>query len=66
MLELIPPTEQEMQMAAQVMMSQWMQKTKSQNLVKNSEPEGCIQSIDTSKTEAPESPGTPVPKGGEI
>ena len=59
----IPPTEQEI-MAAQVMMSQ-DQKTNKQNLGKT-QTEGDKESIDTSKTEDPESPGTPDLKGGEI
>ena len=59
----IPPTEQEI-MAAQVMMSQ-DQKTNKQNLGKT-QTEGGKESIDTSKTEDPESPGTPDLKGGEI
>ena len=59
----IPPTEQEI-MAAQVMMSQ-DQKTNKQNLGKT-QTEGDKESINTSKTEDPESPGTPDLKGGEI
>ena len=55
---LIPPTEQEMQMAQMAMDSQ----NSGGNLGKPiNEPE-----IDTSKTEDPDSPGTPDLKGGEI
>jgi hypothetical protein len=55
---LIPPTEQEMQMAQMAMDAQG----NKDNLGKPiNEPE-----IDTSKTEDPDSPGTPDLKGGEI
>jgi len=55
---LIPPTEQEMQMAQMAMDAQ----NNKDNLGKPiNEPE-----IDTSKTEDPDSPGTPDLKGGEI
>ena len=55
---LIPPTEQEMQMAQMAMDA----KSNGDNLGKPiNEPE-----IDTSKTEDPDSPGTPDLKGGEI
>ena len=55
---LIPPTEQEMQMAQMAMDAQ----NNKDNLGKPiNEPE-----IDTSKTEDPDSPGTPALKGGEI
>jgi len=55
---LIPPTEQEMQMAQMAMDAQ----NSGGNLGKPiNEPE-----IDTSKTEDPDSPGTPDLKGGEI
>ena len=55
---LIPPTEQEMQMAQMAMDAQ----NSGGNLGKPiNEPE-----VDTSKTEDPESPGTPDLKGGEI
>ena len=54
---IIPPTEEEMQIAQQI-----VQSTADQNLGKPiNEPE-----IDTSKTEDPDSPGTPDLKGGEI
>ena len=55
---LIPPTEQELQMAQMAMDAQ----NQGGNLGKPiNEPE-----IDTSKTEDPDSPGTPDLKGGEI
>jgi hypothetical protein len=55
---LIPPTEQELQMAQMAMDA----KSNGDNLGKPiNEPE-----IDTSKTEDPDSPGTPDLKGGEI
>jgi len=55
---LIPPTEQELQMAQMAMDAQ----NNKDNLGKPiNEPE-----VDTSKTEDPDSPGTPDLKGGEI
>jgi len=55
---LIPPTEQELQMAQMAIDAQG----NKDNLGKPiNEPE-----IDTSKTEDPDSPGTPDLKGGEI
>jgi len=59
----IPPTEQEI-MAAQAIMGQ-DQQTNKQNLGKT-QTEGDKESINTSKTEDPDSPGTPDLKGGEI
>ena len=57
---LIPPTEQEMQMAQMAMDAD--SKGGGGNLGKPiNEPE-----VDTSKTEDPDSPGTPDLKGGEI
>ena len=56
-LGIIPPTEEEMQIAQQL-----IQTAGDQNLGKPvNEPE-----VDTRKTEDPESPGTPDLKGGEI
>jgi len=59
----IPPTEQEIMLAQSVMGQD--QKTNKQNLGKT-QTEGDKESINTSKTENPESPGTPDLKGGEI
>ena len=59
----IPPTEQELMMMQQEQESK--SRTSKQNLGKT-QTEGDKESIDTSKTEDPDSPGTPDLKGGEI
>ena len=59
---IILPTEQEMMLAQQM---QELGGSSKQNLGKT-QTEGGKESIDTSKTEDPESPGTPDLKGGEI
>jgi len=73
-LGIIPPTEQEMMIAQNIIgqeesAAQETQPTKSrtskQNLGKT-QTEGSKESIDTTSTDDPESPGTPDLKGGEI
>jgi len=59
----IPPTEEELMMMQQEQESK--SRTSKQNLGKT-QTEGDKESIDTSKTEDPDSPGTPDLKGGEI
>ena len=59
----IPPTEEELMMMQQKQESK--SPTSKQNLGKT-QTEGDKESIDTSKTEDPDSPGTPDLKGGEI
>ena len=66
---IIPPTEQEMMVAQSLAdtgenVSQ-PSKTNKQNLGKT-QTEGSKESIDTTSTDDPESPGTPDLKGGEI
>ena len=68
---IIPPTEQEMAIAQDFLnqenanAAQSKSRTSKQNLGKT-QTEGDAESIDTSKTEDPDSPGTPDLKGGEI
>ena len=63
---IIPPTEQEL-MVAQTLLTQDEEKpqTNKQNLGKT-QTEGGKESVNTKKTDNPESPGTPDLKGGEI
>ena len=60
---IIPPTEEELMMMQQEQESK--SRTSKQNLGKT-QTEGGKESIDTSSTDDPESPGTPDLKGGEI
>ena len=64
---IIPPTEQEMMVAQQIMGEEetGQSRTSKQNLGKT-QTEGGKESINTSNTDDPESPGTPDLKGGEI
>ena len=66
---VIPPSEQEMQIAQSIIDSEAAEsektRTSKQNLGKT-QTEGGKESIDTASTEDPESPGTPDLKGGEI
>ena len=64
---IIPPTEQEMMVAQQIMGEEGAEqsRTSKQNLGKT-QTEGGKESINTANTDDPESPGTPDLKGGEI